>query len=242
MAEYLSLGRIDTYTSMWMRDAVLNDDVPNVKKLSTYKYFPYRYGQAFWAFFSGTYGDNMIEPLFMNTAIYGLDIALGYTLGTTEAELGEQFTQALRDYYKPMLGDMKEHNVGKKIISDENAGQLNVSPVISPDGKYVIFLSDKNLFSTDLYLADAHTGKIDRKINSFLRNGSVDDYSYLESAGAWSPDSKQFVFVAYIKGKNVLLVKDPKKGKTKDAIKIANMDGIAHPAWSPDGKRSPSPV
>jgi len=236
MAEYLSLGRVDTYTAMWMRDAVLNNDIPNVKKLSTYKYFPYRYGEAFWAFFSGTYGDNMIEPLFSNTAKYGLDAALGMTLGTTQQELGSAFTESLRTYYTPFLGDMKENNVGKKIISDENAGQLNVSPVMSPDGKYVIFLSDKNLFSTDLYLADAHTGKLIKKINSFLRDGSVDDYSFLESAGAWSPDSKQFVFVAYVKGKNVLLIKDPKKGKTKDEIKITNVDGIAHPSWSPDGK------
>jgi Tol biopolymer transport system component len=236
MAEYVSLGRVDTYTAMWMRDAVINNDVPNVKKLSTYKYFPYRYGQAFWAFFSGTYGDNMIEPLFTNTAKYGIDIALGITLHTTQDQLGSEFTESLRTYYLPFLGDMKENNVGKKIISDENAGQLNVSPVISPDGKYVIFLSDKNLYSTDLYLADARTGKIVRMINSFLRNGSVDDFSFLESAGAWSPDSKQFVFVAYIKGRNILLVKDPKRGKTKEKIKIAGMDGIAHPSWSPDGK------
>lgn len=236
MAEYVSLGRTDTYTAMWMRDAVLNNDVPNVKKLSTYKYFPYRYGQAFWAFFSGTYGDDMIEPLYENTAKYGLEVALNSTLGTTVEGLGAEFTESLRTYYSPFLRDRKEITIGKKIISDENAGELNVSPVISPDGKYVIFLSDKNLFSTDLYLADARTGKIIRKINSFLNNGSVDDYSFLESSGSWSPDSKQFVFVAYVQGKNVLLIKDPKTGKTKDQIKVPQVDGIAHPNWSPDGK------
>ncbi len=236
MAEYVSLGRVDTYTAMWMRDAVLNNDVPDVKKLSTYKYFPYRYGEAFWAYFSGTYGDNLMRPLFYNTAIYGLDYALKNMLGTTEQELGSKFIAALNTYFTPFLGDKKENNIGKKIISEENAGQLNVSPVISPNGKYVIFLSDKNLFSTDLYLADAHTGKIIRKINSLFLNGNVDDYNFLESAGAWSPDSKQFVFVAYIKGRNVLLIKDPKNGKTKEKIRIPGMDGIAHPAWSPDGK------
>jgi hypothetical protein len=236
MAEYVSLGRVDTYTSMWMRDAVVNNDVPNVKKLSTYKYFPYRYGQAFWAFFSGTYGDDVIEPLYENTAKYGLETALNITLGTTVEELGAEFTESLRTYYTPFLRDKKENTIGKKIISDDNAGQLNVSPVISPDGKYVIFLSDKNLFSTDLYLADAKTGKIIRKINSFLNNGSVDDYSFLESSGSWSPDSKQFVFVAYVKGRNVLLIKDPKTGSTKDQVKIPQVDGIAHPNWSPDGK------
>ena len=237
MAEYTSMGRYDTYTSMWMRDAVMNNDVPNLKKLASYKYFPYRYGQAFWAFFSGTYGDDLIAPLLTNTAKYGLEIAVNLTLNTTLEELGSQFTESVKTYYTPFLGEgLKENFIGKKIISDENAGRLNVSPVISPDGKYVIFLSDKNLFSTDLYLADARDGKILRKINSLIRDGHVDDYSYYESAGTWSPDSKRFAFVAYVKGRNVLLIKDPKSGSTREEIKIQNISAMAHPTWSPDGK------
>ncbi len=236
MAEYLSLGRIDPYTAMWMRDAVLNDDVPNIKKLSGYKYFPYRYGQAFWAFFSGTYGDDMIAPLFMNTAMYGLDVALGITLNTTQADLGAAFTESLKTYYTPLLGNMKENTVGKKIISEENAGRLNVSPVISPNGKYVIFLSDKNLFSTDLYLADARTGKIIRKVNSFLHSGNLDDLNLFESSGTWSPNSEQFAFVGVKKGEDILVIKNPDSGSTVDEINMPGINAIAHPAWSPDGK------
>ncbi len=235
MAEYLSLGRVDPYTAMWMRDAVLNDDVPNIKKLSGYKYFPYRYGQAFWAFFSGTYGDDMIAPLFMNTAMYGLDVALAITLNTTQADLGAAFTESLKTYYTPLLGDMKENTVGKKIISEENAGRLNVSPVISPNGKYVIFLSDKNLFSTDLFLADARTGKIIRKVNSFLHSGNLDDLNLFESSGTWSPNSEQFAFVGVKKGEDVLVIKNPDSGSTVDEINMPGINAIAHPAWSPDG-------
>ncbi len=236
MAEYLSLGRVDPYTAMWMRDAVLNDDVPNIKKLSGYKYFPYRYGQAFWAFYSGTFGDDMIEPLFMNTAKYGIDIALAITLNTTQEDLGAMFTESLKTYYSPLLGDIKENFIGKKIISEENAGRLNVSPVISPNGRYVIFLSDKNLFSTDLYLADARDGKIIRKVNSFLHSGNLDDLNLFESSGTWSPNSEQFAFVGFAKGQNVLVIKNPVTGATEDEIRIPNISAIAHPSWSPDGK------
>lgn len=236
MAEYLSIGRVDPYTAMWMRDAVLNDDVPNIKKLATYRYFPYRYGQAFWAFFSGTYGDDIIEPLFTNTAKYGLDAALAITLGTDQENLGAAFTESLKTYYTPFLGDMKENFIGKKIISEENAGRLNVSPVISPNGRYVIFLSDKNLFSTDLYLADARNGKILRKINSILRDGNIDDYNFLESAGTWSPDGEQFAFIAFSRGQNVIVIKKPGSGATVDEIQVPNVSAIAHPTWSPDGK------
>ncbi len=58
MAEYCSLGSFDPNTAMWMRDAIINKDFPSLDDLTrSYKYFPYRYGQAFWAYFTGLYGD-----------------------------------------------------------------------------------------------------------------------------------------------------------------------------------------
>jgi hypothetical protein len=60
LAEYLSIGRIDAHTSLWMRDAVLNDDLPRIKDLDNFKYFPYRWGQSFWAYVTGVYGDEVI--------------------------------------------------------------------------------------------------------------------------------------------------------------------------------------
>ncbi len=69
MAEYLSIGKKDAFTSMWMRDALLNRDIPSLKDLTnSNKYFPYRYGQAFWTFVGSVYGDSTIVPLFKATA------------------------------------------------------------------------------------------------------------------------------------------------------------------------------
>jgi hypothetical protein len=64
MAEYLSLGKKDAYTAMWMRDAYLNHDIPTVRDLTeSNKYFPYRYGEAFWSFLGSTYGDTYCTVL-----------------------------------------------------------------------------------------------------------------------------------------------------------------------------------
>lgn len=50
MAEYLSLGRNDPHTAMWLRDAALRDDLPTIRQLTRdLRYFPYRYGQAYLA-------------------------------------------------------------------------------------------------------------------------------------------------------------------------------------------------
>ncbi len=237
MAEYLSIGRVDPFTSMWMRDAFLNDDIPTIKELSNPKYFPYRYGQAFWSFFSGYFGDDKIKDLFMMTAQYGLDIAVDSVLNLSTETLSGMFTESMKTHYRKMLGEgAKETPVGTRILSDENAGRMNISPVLSPNGRYLIFFSDKNLFTTDLYLADARNGKIIRKVNSLLRDGHYDDFNFLESSGTWSPRSDQFAFVAFKNGRNVIVIKEVSNGKTVDEIKVKDVPAIGNPAWSPDGK------
>ncbi|MBN8677277.1 MAG: PD40 domain-containing protein [Chitinophagales bacterium] len=237
LAEYLSIGRIDANTSLWMRDAVLNDQVPRLKDLDNGKYFPYRWGQAFWGYITGTYSDEAIEPLFMNTAKYGLQNAVPYTLGISLDSLSNNWRRTLKDHYgRWAIKGKKEDLPGKTLLDDDNAGQMNISPVLSPNGKHVIFLSEKNLFSTDLFLADAKTGKMMRRVYSTTSNGDTDHLNYLESAGTWSPDSKRFAFDAYEKGRSVLIVKDIFKGRKTQKIKIPGVPAFSNPAWSPDGK------
>ncbi len=236
MAEYLSKGRYDTYTSMWMRDAVLNDDIPDIRHLSDPRYFPYRYGQAFWSFIAGTYGDEAIKPFFINTALLGLETAIDSTFNTGYKELSKTWVNSLKDYYSNFLKYSKEKTIGKKVVSSKNAGKMNVSPAISPNGKYMIFISEKDVFTTDWYLAKTNNGKIIRKLSSKIKDAHIDNYNFLESSGTWSPNSKKFAFVAFRKGRNILVVKEPETGKTLDEIKIEELRAFTNPAWSPDGK------
>ncbi|HHM20794.1 MAG TPA: hypothetical protein ENJ20_02115 [Bacteroidetes bacterium] len=235
MAEYLSIGRVDAHTAMWMRDAVLHDKIPAIEDLSDPDFFPYRYGQAFWAFVTGTFGDGVIEPLFVATAKYGLEAACDSVLNVSLDNLSNMWENALRNHYIPLLGDKKEARYGIKILDEENAGRMNISPALSPDGRYVIFLSEKNLFTTDLFLADARTGKIIRKVASTIKDGHLDNFDYIESTGTWSPDSRLFAFVAFKKGKNVLVIKDVSNGKTVEEVAIPGVRAFANPAWSPTG-------
>ena len=52
------------------------------------------------------------------------------------------------------------------IKGEDLGGDLNVGPAISPDGRWIAFLSERSLFSIDLFVADASTGKIVRKLTS----------------------------------------------------------------------------
>ena len=237
LAEYLSIGRIDPHTALWMRDAVLNDEVPRIKDLDNGKFFPYRWGQAFWAYVTGTYGDEVIAPLFENTAKYGLKMSVPMTLGVKVDSLSENWRSALKSHYgRWAIKGKKEDLPGKTLLDDVNAGEMNISPVLSPNGKYVIFLSEKNLFTTDLFLADAKTGKIMRKVASTASDGNVDHFNFLESAGTWSPDSKRFAFDVYENGRSVLVIKGIFKGAKSEKVRIPDVPAFSNPTWSPDGK------
>lgn len=254
LAEYLSIGRVDPHTAMWMRDAVINNDVPRIRDLNDFKYFPYRWGQAFWAYITGVYGDAAIRDLFMNTAKYGLEPAFALTLGTTTDSLSVQWQRSIRNYYgqwvvegtkkdkdgkyetRTALKDYNEKLPGKQLISDKNSGSINIGPVVSPNGKYVTFLSEKNLFSIDLFLADAKTGKIIRKISSTSKDGHIDQFNAIESAGTWAPDNERFAFDVYERGRSILIIKNALKGRTVGRIDMPEVPAFSNPAWSPDGK------
>ncbi len=236
MAEYLSLGSVDENTAMWMRDAVINHDIPSLKDLSrNSKYFPYRYGQAFWAMIGKTFGDSAIVPLYNMTARYGYNTALKRMFGLTEEEISKAWKKTLQDQYKKIMPDTVDHPRGEKILFEENAGTINISPSLSPDGKYVVFLSERDIFTLDLYLANAHSGKILKKLTSRINRNEIDALSYLESSGTWSPDGKYFAFVVFTQGVKKLIIIDVEKRKQVDEIEYPGVPAINNPAWSPDG-------
>lgn len=239
MAEYLSIGKKDAFTAMWMRDALLNRDIPSLKDLTnSNRYFPYRYGQAFWTFIGSVYGDTTIVPLLKNTARYGYENGLRYTLGYDDKTLSGLWKNAIEAHYRPMLkADSAQVKLtGTKIVDNKNAGNMNVAPAISPDGKYLAFMSEKDLFGIDLFLADARTGRIIRKLSSQVNNSHIDDFSFLESAGTWSPDSKRFAFTVFSKGKNRMIIIDIEKGNTLLHKDMQQVEQFGNLSWSPDGK------
>src|SRR5688500_13404503 len=66
MAEYLSKGRVDPLTSMWIRDATIQDTMPDLRELTRDpRYFPYRYGQALMAYIGARFGHEAVVRYFM---------------------------------------------------------------------------------------------------------------------------------------------------------------------------------
>lgn len=239
MAEYFSIGKKDAFTSMWMRDAYARNDLPSLGQMTTQsnRYFPYRYGQAFWSYVGSTYGDTVIMPLFIETAKHGYENAIQRVFGYDAQTMSTLWKNSMENTYRDMGKDTTSNPVGQLLLSTKNAGRMNVSPAISPNGKYVAFLSELDLFSIDLFLADAETGAIIRKLGSRLTNGDIDEFSFIESAGTFSPDSRQFAFSVFSEGKNKLMIVDVENGKTVTVEEMAGITEFTNITWAPSGSQ-----
>ncbi len=241
MAEYLSVGREDPLTAMWLRDALLRDDVPTLEQMTRERrFFPYRFGQAFWTYIGATYGDEAVTELYRRSLRVGWENSLVSVLGKTHDTVSAEWHAAIETEYRPLIaGRSAPGEVGALLLAPSTgAGTQNVAPSVSPDGQYVAFISEKDLFSVDLYLADARTGNIIRQLSSAASDAHMDALRFLDSSGSWSPDGQLFAFVAIAEGDNQMVIVDVNNSDVERRIEVesSNIGSISNPAWSPDGQ------
>ena len=239
MAEYLSVGQNDAHTAMWLRDALLRDDIPSLRQLTTDpRYFPYRYGQAFWAYVGGRFGDMAVPQVYRHALALGPELALRRVTGRPVDTLSMEWHEQIRRDYGPMLeGRSAPKEVGTVVVGrSDREGDQNVAPVVSPDGRHVAFFSSRELFGFSLFLADAETGRTIRQLTSITSDQHFDALSFLQSSAAFSPDGQRLAFVVFADGDNELNVMNVSSGRIERRIQVSGVGAISDPAWSPDGR------
>ncbi|HVH11906.1 MAG TPA: BamA/TamA family outer membrane protein, partial [Longimicrobium sp.] len=167
-------------------------------------------------------------------------------LNASLEEIVDEWSTSIRRTYLPMLGERREAReqamplvVGRvEGTNRENAvgGRVNLAPVLSPDGSRLAFLSSLNNLDVELYVADAQTGEILRRL---VRGTAFDPHfaslRYINSAGTWSPDSRRFAFSALHEGRDVVVVLDANRGGREREYEVDGVSEITNPSWSPDG-------
>jgi Tol biopolymer transport system component len=235
MAEYLSVGSNDPLTSMWMRDALLSNDLPDISQIGRdQKYFPYRYGQAVWSYIGCKWGDATVGPLLRAVLSQGFYRGFKDILGISVDSISVEWKKSIRDNFGPSLVNrQKPSETGRRLL---DPGDINLSPSISPSGRLVAFISTRDLFSVDLYIADAKSGKVVSRIFSSESDRKFDEIRFINSTGTWSPDEKLFAFPVYEHGDNAIALLDIKSKVVKKTLMFKGVDYISQIAWAPDGE------
>jgi hypothetical protein len=232
MAEFLSLGPVNPHTNMWLRDAALNDALPTLEQLKDPRYFPYRYGHALWSYLAIQHGDDVVGRILRSRTrdiVRRLEEATGIDARTLTARWHQSVGIA-----SPSTAGITP---GRTVMrARDRHTRLHVGPALSPDGSRLMFLSERDRLSLDLFMADASTGKVTKKIVGTAGDPHFDSLQYIHSAGAWDASGRRFALAALGSGKPVLTVVTVDTGEREQFL-LPELGEIYNPSWSPDGTR-----
>ncbi len=238
MAEYLSIGDVDPHTAMWLRDGALSGYLPTLTELSYAQDIRvYRYGQALWYFVGKKFGDEKVGEIMQKVPVVGYREAIESSLSLTVEELSAQWLESVRRTYFPTIARYARlQDTGKRLTNHEREkASFNLAPALSPDGKQVAFLSDRNFFQ-DLFLADAETGKIKEKLVSGNRTESFETLRFLSAGLSFSHDGQYLAFTAKAGAQDALYVMRIKGRKIVGRFRFG-LEGVLTPSWSPDDSK-----
>jgi WD40 repeat protein len=239
MAEYLSVGSLDPNTAMWLRDSVQHEKLPKLKDLEKPEFFPYRFGQAFWSYVGGRFGNDVIGRMLVSAARGGTEQAIRTVLKVTPEELETGWHRSLSTQYSVVLQKTEAASASARTVVAPRPGEgsINVSPALSPDGSQVVMFSQRDIFSIDLYLADARTGKIIKTLTRTAVDPHLDSLEFIYGSGSWSRDGKYFAFSTLKTGRPRIVILSMPGGEEVQEIPVAEVGEIFTLTWSPDGDR-----
>lgn len=233
MAEYLSLGPDDALTAMWMRDATRQEKLPAIRDLDSRHFFPYRYGAALWSYLHHRYGEKLAGRILKvrGSALHRLETLTGVPV----AQLSDAWHAALRQQHGPATAGRPAETREAVISRSRGGGRLNLGASLSPDGRHVVFLSERDQLSVDVFLADAKSGAVIRKLLTTAATASFESLQYLHSSGTWDPAGRYFALATVRQGRPTLTILDTASRGGARTIPLPQLGEIFGPTWSPDG-------
>jgi hypothetical protein len=246
MASYIAKDE-SARDRMFLRDAVVNDNIPSVTGTQGGGFFAYRFGHAVFDFIEERWGKEGFRDFlyeFRNSLGSRVDRALERAFRIQPEDFDLEFRRWLRRKYLPELvrtGEPSDFGKPFNAGPDEQRGQ-HISPAASPSGDLVASFSTAR-GDVDVVLFDTRKREAVRN----LTRGFSSDYQYLVAQElalgrkmgrdlAFSPDGNTLaLFAKRERGRSLVLV-DVLNGKVERLVDM-EVEQQQSPAWAADGRR-----
>ena len=242
MAEYCAQNW-DGYADMVLRDAVLNERVPDLEQMDGFShldevYVAYKAGQTAIQYLSDTYGPVSVARLLKK---YKAQISTGQILkeltGRPASAFNREWKASLRQkYWMQAQGKKSAGDYGQALTWEDSENLTSNNGLAwSPDSQQLAYVSTVNE-REEVWVVDAD-GKRPHLLlgGPFEELGRSGGYGVPGSRLSWSPDGKSLALVAIRNGAKRLLIADVESGGLQD-LGLPYRE-IAAPAFSPDGKK-----
>ncbi len=248
MASYYAADE-DARDKMYLRDAVVNDNIPEIGGDSQPQgFFAYRYGHAFFDYVEETYGkEGVLAFLLELRTTLGSRVGPAIERAFTEKpeDFSADFRRWLRRKYLPELVVTGEPgDFGRRFRQEKGKAPVNAaSPIASPSGDLIAtFVRDRG--EVDIVLYDTKTRE---KVKNLTKGFTTDvQYFIAQEIGevprkmgrdlAFSPDGNQLAAFVRKEDSRKLAFVDVLRGGVRRLIDVG-VDQALNPAWSPDGTK-----
>ena len=233
LAEYAAQGW-DTESDMYVREAILGNHLAPIRYLGGY--FAYRGGQSVWDYIAEQYGTEKIGEILQRVRLTrSVEGSFLRATGLSIDDLSERWQQSLREIYFPEVAARESiDNIARAIVTRSH-GYYNTSPVLSPNGDKVAFItSTSGLF--DIYLVSANDGTIIRRLVEGQTTAAFESLRILTPGIAWNPQGTHIAVAVKRGPTDVVAIIDVESADVRQVV-VPNVEQIFSLAWSPDGTR-----
>ncbi len=185
-AERFGSEHWDSHRDMLLRTAWYENELLSIDNMSVLNgqtsmeaESVYNQGYSLVSFIRDRYGLEKVVEMNNNCAFYDFETTIHDVLGLTEAELFNEWKKSLDERYASYRQRTFED---AEPVAD--TGTADLGPVVSPDGRYLAWLSNRgrDYTITDLMLKDLSSGKVRRLVKD------------VDKRPSWSHDSKKLVY------------------------------------------------
>ncbi|MCB9088792.1 MAG: PD40 domain-containing protein [Calditrichae bacterium] len=232
LAEFQSVGW-NTDMDMMVRDAVLNNYIPDMNLLQYY--MVYQGGASVFRYIADTYGREKIgEILHKTRGKVSFERVMKSSLGVGYREFTDRWHRYLKKQYWPDVADRKEPvEIAKQLTHHaRESNSYNYAPTLSPNGDKIAYIADEDGY-INIYLMSALDGKMIKTLVQGDRSEDLEEIHLLRPGMSFSPDSKKLAFAAKSGPTDALSIVDIKSGDVQQFE--LDLEGIYTTAWSPDG-------
>jgi Tol biopolymer transport system component len=241
MAEYLSVG-MDNITRMWVRDGLLNDKLLSVDKLGgTFDIRVYRLGESVWNYVGETYGKKKIGQI-LKTAVKFGDIERAF-----KAQIDMDFKQLTKAWHAEVRKQaipadstlQRPEQIAQQITTQESYfHRMNLVPSVSPDGKQIAYVANKNLTEEIYLLSQKDDGSYENR--RLIKGGQSRDFEslrFFDTSVSWSRDGSRIAFVSKAGKDDAIYVMNPQNDEIEHKLVFDQLNGLVSPSFSPNGKQ-----
>ena len=255
MAEYFSIGW-DYKAEEVIRDAILSETLPSIDDMSSFRiktgYMIYKGGQSVLYFIAQEWGEEKIGEILKDTRDQkDFRAAIKTNLGISIEELNEKWRLFFQRRASLYTQGKTGKEWGKMITSEKEDGTFfNLYPTISPDGKYIAYISIRGFLPTLVlrklppYQKEPNyqikEESFDYEEEILLHAGCEEEFyriHLLDNRLSFSKDGKKLLLAVQSYGRDHLYLIEIPSGEVLKKIPLP-LDAISSPYLHPSGKKA----